>query len=415
MHWRRAWTVHSARPDVVRGAQWAPTVVPFEPPGSSAGPAPPGPLPQPVPAGATFGIEEEFHLVDPETFELTPSPELCAAALRGEIGPRIHAEIVTTQLETVSGVCETLDGLRAEIVAARGEAAKAAARAGVVVLPTSTHPFEGWQQQVITPAPRYQAIVDRWAGLASQQDICGCHVHVGVPDLETAVAVMDRARPYLPVLLAMTGSSPFHDGVDTGYESFRTLWWGRWPNTGPPEYLGSAARFEEVVAGMVASGVIGDRSHLYWDLRPSYHFPTLEFRLADVCTDVDDAVLHAGLVRSLVRVLAARAERGEPCPQPRPEFLRAARWRAARDGIAGELFDPVLGVTVDARLAVRRLLTELEDDLRAHGEWAEIGELVARLFSRGTSAARQRQIWLRTGDRREVAARMVAGGVPGEG
>ncbi|TFV72251.1 YbdK family carboxylate-amine ligase [Blastococcus sp. CT_GayMR19] len=379
----------------------------------SAGPVLPGPVPEPVPAGATFGIEEEFHLVDPVTFELTPSPDLCAAALRREIGPRIHAEIATTQLETASGICESLDGLRAELVTARREASAAAAAAGVAVLPTSTHPFGGWQQQVITPAPRYQAMVDRWAGLASQQDICGCHVHVGVPDLATAVAVMDRARPYLPVLLAMTGSSPFHDGVDTGYESYRTLWWSRWPTTGPPEYMGSPERFEEVVAGLVASGVVADRSHLYWDVRPSYHLPTLEFRLADVCTHVDDAVLHAALVRSLVRVLAARAERGEPCPQPRAELLRAARWRAARHGIGGQLFDPVLGAAVDARLAVRRLLAELEDDLRGRDEWTEVSELVARLFSRGTSAARQRQIWLRTGDRRAIAARMVADGVPG--
>ena len=370
------------------------------------------PVPVPVPAGATFGIEEEFHLVDPVTFELTPSPDLCAAALRREVGPRIHAEIATTQLETASGICESLDELRAELVRSRTDAAAAAAAAGVAVLPTSTHPFGGWQQQVITPAPRYQAMVDRWAGLASQQDICGCHVHVGVPDLATAVAVMDRARPYLPVLLAMTGSSPFHDGVDTGYDSYRTLWWSRWPTTGPPEYLGSPERFEEVVAGLVASGVIADRSHLYWDVRPSYHLPTVEFRLADVCTHVDDAVLHAALVRSLVRVLAGRAERGEPCPQPRAELLRAARWRAARHGIGGQLFDPVLCAAVDARLAVRRLMAELEHDLRGRDEWTEVSELVAQLFSRGTSAARQRLIWLRTGDRRVIAARMVADGVP---
>src|SRR5215210_8713467 len=108
-------------------------------------------------------------------------------------------------------------------------------------------------------------MVDRWAGLAMQQDICGCHVHVGVPDLDTAVAVMDRARPYLPVLLAMTGSSPFHDGVDTGYESYRTLWWGRFPHAGSPERLGSAAAYRAVVAGLVASGVVADGSQLYWD------------------------------------------------------------------------------------------------------------------------------------------------------
>jgi carboxylate-amine ligase len=373
----------------------------------------PAPAPRAVEAGATFGIEEEYHLVDPVSLALRPSPELAAAALRTEVGPRLHAEIATTQIETVSGICISLDELRSELIAARSEAAAAAARVGAAVLPASTHPFGGWQQQEITSAPRYEAMVERWAGLASQQDICGCHVHVGVPDLETAVAVMDRARPYLPLLLAMTGSSPFHDGVDTGYDSYRTLWWSRWPTAGAPEYLGSAERFAEILAGLVASGVVADGSHLYWDLRPSSHLPTLEFRLADVCTDLDDAVLHAGLVRSLVRVLAGRAQAGVPCPQPPPELLRAARWRAALHGIGGQLFDPLLGTLVPARLAARRLLAELEGDLRDHDEWTEISDLVSRLFSRGTSATRQRATWRRTGDRREIAAAIIREGAAG--
>ena len=368
------------------------------------------PAVRPPPAGATFGVEEEFHLVDPISYRLTRSPALAAAVLRHEGGRHLHAEITTTQLETATGISTTLSGLRAELVTTRAEAAGAAARAGVRILAASTHPFDGWREQDITPAPRYEAMVDRWACLAQQQDICGCHVHVGVPDLETAVAVMDRARPYLPVLLAMTGSSPFHDGVDTGHDSYRTLWWSRWPTTGPPEYLGSAERFREVVAGLVASGVIADASHLYWDVRPSSHLPTLEFRLADVCTEVDDVVLHAALVRSLVRVLAGRVERGEPCPRLRPELLRAARWRAARHGLGGQLFDVVRCELVPARAAVRGLLSELREDLRAHDEWAVVVELVERLFERGTSASRQRRTWLRTGDRRRVAADIIDAG-----
>jgi carboxylate-amine ligase len=165
-----------------------------------------------------------------------------------------------------------------------------------------------------------------------------------------------------------------------------------------------------VVAGLVVSGVVADASHLYWDVRPSYHLPTLEFRLADVCTEVDDVVLHAALVRSLVRVLAGRAERGEPCPQPRPEHLRAARWRAARHGLEGQLFDALECELVPARVAVRRLLAELQDDLRDHGEWSVVVELVERLFVRGTSATRQRRTWLRTGDWRAVAAAIVREG-----
>lgn len=366
--------------------------------------------PRPARAGTTVGIEEEFHLVDPVTYRLTRSPALVTAVLRGESGPHLHAEITTTQVEAATGICRTLADLRAELITTRAEAAGAAARAGVRILAASTHPFDSWQQQEITPAPRYEAMVTRWAGLAQQQDIVGCHVHVGVPDLETAVAVMDRARPYLPVLLAMTGSSPFHDGVDTGHESYRTMWWSRWPTSGPPEHLGSAERFAAVVDGLVASGVIADASHLYWDVRPSSHLPTLEFRLADVCTEVDDVVLHAALVRSLVRVLADRAEREEPGPRPRAELLRAARWRAARYGLSDRLFDPVACELVPARLAVRRLLVELREDLAAHDEWTVVVDMVERLFERGTSASRQRRTWLRSGSWRDVAAGIVREG-----
>jgi YbdK family carboxylate-amine ligase len=371
--------------------------------------------PVPSPAGATVGVEEEFHLVDPGTFELTPSPSLSAAVLQGTAGEHVHAEIVTTQLETSTGICATLDDLRTQLVATRAEAVAAAAGAGLALLAASTHPFGSWRQQRLTAAPRYEAMVARWAALAEQQDICGCHVHVGVPDVDTAVAVMDRARPHLPVLLAMTGSSPFHDGVDTGYESSRTMWWSRWPNAGPPEHLGSAGRFREVVDGLVRCGVVADGSHLYWDVRPSARWPTLEFRLADVCTDLDAAVLHAALVRALVRVLAVRAEAGEPFPEVRPELLRAARWRAAKDGLTGELFDPGAGEPVPARAAVDRFVAELADDLRAHGEEDEVAALLDRLWAHGTSAARQRRTWERTGDPRAVAAEVVREGTFGRG
>jgi YbdK family carboxylate-amine ligase len=371
-----------------------------------------GAHPPPSTTGATVGVEEEFHLVDPGTLALTPSAAVVAAALAGEAGEHVHPEIVSTQLETSTGVCTTLAELRAQLATTRTEAAAAAARDGLALLAASTHPFGTWREQRLTAAPRYRAMVRRWAALADRQDICGCHVHVGVPDVDTAVAVMDRVRPYLPVLLAMTGSSPFHDGADTGYESWRTVWWSHWPNAGPPEPMGSAQRFGDVVDGLVRSGVIEDGRHLYWDVRPSSRWPTVEFRLADVCTDLDAAVLHAALVRSLVRVLAGRAERGEPAPEVRPELLRAARWRAARNGLGGELFDPVRGELAAARDAVEALVAELADDLRAHGEEDDVAALLDRLWARGTSAARQRATWARTGDRRAVAAEVVRDGVP---
>ncbi len=363
--------------------------------------------------GRTVGVEEEFHLVDPDSLAMTPGPNASAAALAGGAGSFVHPEIATTQLETATGICTSLAEVRADLRAARAQAAAAADRDGLLLLPASTHPWGSWHTMPMSPGERYEAMVERWAGLARQQDICGCHVHVGVPDLDTAVAVLDRTRPYVPVLLAMTGSSPFHDGVDTGYESWRTLWWTRFPHAGAPEPLGDADGYRRVLAGLVASGVVEDGSHLYWDVRPSARLPTLEFRLADVCTTLDDAVLHAALVRSLVRVLAARAVRGEPVPEVRPEHLRAARWRAARAGVTGRLFDPLRLELVDARDAVSALLAELEEDLTGAGEWDEVCALVQDLLGRGTSAARQRRTWLRTGDRRAVADWVVREGAAG--
>ena len=250
--------------------------------------------------------------------------------------------------------------------------------------------------------------MQRWGLLALQQVICGCHVHVGVPSLDVAVAVSDRVRPYLPVLLALTGSSPFHEGSDTGYDSYRTQWFARWPITGAPEELGDAAGFHRVVEQLRAAGVVEDASHLYWDVRPSLRYPTLEFRVADVCPRLDDAVLHAALCRSLTRVLAARAEAGLPVPPVRPEVLRAARWRAARHGLQDRLVDPAGGGLAPAAQVVRGLLGELREDLEEAGEFAGVSALAEEVLADGTSATGQRQVVLRTGDLVEVARSVLA-------
>ncbi|GAB7189777.1 glutamate--cysteine ligase [Kineococcus sp. NUM-3379] len=357
--------------------------------------------------GATVGVEEEYHVVDATTFTLLDSDRLNSAAVHGLLGDRVEAEIATTQLEVATPVCRSLADVRRELATARSVAVGAAATAGATVLAVATHPFASWQEQRLTSRPRYLALLERWGVLALQQVFCGCHVHVGVPDLDTAVAVMDRVTPYLHVVLALTGSSPFHEGVDTGYDSFRSQAWGRWPIAGYPEPFGDAATYRRVVEGLTAAGAVEDSSYLYWDVRPSLRYPTLEYRIGDVCTSLDDAVLHAALVRSLTRVLAARAAAGDPAPVVRPELLRAARWRAARSGVSGELFDPLTHEVVGAREAVARLLGELRADLTAHGEWDEVHALTTQVLARGTSATRQRMLLHRTGDPREVA-RMLA-------
>lgn len=357
--------------------------------------------------GATFGVEEEFHLVEGDTCELIQDPELHRSVLCGSAGGHVHDEFAISQVEVSSVVCSSIEDLRVDLRRGRAEAREAANQVGATIMAASTHPFASWVDQKITDRPHYRCLVERWAGLAIQQNVCGLHVHVGVPDLETAVAVMDRARPYLPVLLAMTGSSPFHEGRDTGYESFRTMWTARWPTAGPSEPLHTAATYRGVVDELARAGVITDAQEIYWDVRPSARYPTLEFRLGDSCTDVDDVLLHAAVVRSLCRVLGARFLHDHPVVHLRPELLRAARWRAARYGLSEPLFDVSSGQLVDPRELVEALLAELREDLERHQEWDVVRGLTSKLLSRGTSAHRQRS-WMRAGaSTRDVARRLV--------
>jgi carboxylate-amine ligase len=204
------------------------------------------------------------------------------------------------------------------------------------------------------------------------------------------------------VLLALSGSAPFWEGVDTGYASYRTQWFNRFPVTGTAQLLGDLETYEQLVRDLVATGLVRDASHLYWDARAATRFPTVEVRIADVLPRLDDVVLQAALVRSLVRVVAAQAVRGEDFPRPRSELVRAARWRAAKDGLAGRLVDLRSGALLPAADAVRGLLDALRDDLEELGDWDEVRELAEQALRDGTSADRQRAVVAGGGDLRAV-------------
>lgn len=358
-------------------------------------------------AGSTLGVEEEYHLLDPDTCTLINSPELAAEALESTAGPGLQPEMLTSQLEAATEVCTDLDELRRAIADMRRNAAAAAAGHGAAILATSTHPFAALADIEVLARPRYDVLLERFGTIVRQFNLCGCHVHVSVPDLDTAVAVMNLARPYLPVLSALTGSSPFHEGQDTGYESFRLPSLGLWPQGGPPPLLASAAEYRSTIEDGVRIGLVDDASAMLWDLRPSLRYPTLEFRAADMCPDIDDGVLYAALVRSLVRVLAARSASGSGPPAISDPALRAARWRAARYGLSDTLWSPARAELIPARAAVDELLGELRDDLETHDEYPVVQGLIEQLFGRGTSAARQRQDHTRTGDLIEVTRAAV--------
>jgi YbdK family carboxylate-amine ligase len=356
----------------------------------------------------TLGVEEEYHLVDQHSLGLRHAPQVVDAATR-RLGAHAQSEISTSQVEASTPICSNLAEVRAALRHARRAADEAAQDHQCRILAAGTHPFGTWKDQQLTPRVRYLELLERWGVLALQQVISGCHVHVAVRDLAQAVNVMNRVRPYLPVLLALSGSSPFWEGTDTGYASYRTQWFSRWPVTGAPDGVGSVSAYDELVTQLVECGVIDDASHLYWDVRPSSRFPTLEFRMADVCPFIDDAVLQAGLARSLTRSAAAAADRGDCGTQFPGELYRAARWRAARYGLEDQLLDPRELCLRPAHAVVRDVLQHLRTDLEDHDEWDEVTKLADQALARGTSAAQQRKVFMETGgDLVKVTESLVA-------
>ncbi|HVF33532.1 MAG TPA: glutamate--cysteine ligase [Acidimicrobiales bacterium] len=354
----------------------------------------------------TVGVEEEYHLVDAETMAMRSMAAVVDAA-RDSMDDA-SAEISTAQLEVATPVCTTLDEVRGELVRLRAQAGAVAARHGCRILAMATHPFATWDDQELSAGARYVGLFERWGVLALQQLITGCHVHVAVDDPDVLIGVLDRVRPWLPTLVALTASSPFWEGTDTGYASYRTMWFDRWPTAGLPGPLGSRQVFDELVTSMVATGAIDDATHLYWDARPSVRYPTLEFRCGDVSPSIDDAVLYAALARSLTRTLVAEVVAGAAPPDVRPEVLRVARWRAARHGLSEQLVDPATWQLAPAPTVVDRLLARLRPDLEAHGEWDEVDGRVRQVVAEGGAAARYRALMARTGDLTEVTRAAVA-------
>ncbi len=233
-------------------------------------------------------------------------------------------------------------------------------------------------------------------------------MHVGIPDPELAIQVMNRVRPWLGALLALASNSPFWLRSDTGYASFRTEIWGRWPTAGIPQVFASRADYDRLIEDLTAMGSIADASKIYWDVRPSTHFDTLEFRVTDVCLTIDEAVLVAGLVRALVRTCAWEAEANVALPSIRPEILQAAKWQAARFGLAQTLIDPLAGRAVGAPALINQFLSYVRVALEADNEWDEVSGLVQQVIQGGTGSARQRAAYERGGKLEDVVDMLVA-------
>ena len=357
----------------------------------------------------TVGVEEEFLLVDPVTRRLVPlAREVLESARVVGPGRSMEHELQLFQIETATGVCHGLADLRAELVGLRRTLAEAAERSGCRIASAGTHPLADSDDARVTPKDAYRRLERDYQIIMREQIVCGCHVHVGVVDAEMAIQVLNRTRPWLPVVAALAVNSPFWQGHDTGYASFRTEIWRRWPMSGLPEPFASRADYDRLVDDLRRTAAIDEPARIYWDVRPSARFDTIEFRLADACLTVDEATMVAGILQSLVRTLHAQVLTGEPLTAPRPELLRAATWRAARYGTEGDLIDLKRLRSVPAVELVRRLLDLLRRSLDETGEWDRVIGQVETVIAGGTGAMRQRRAFARAGRLDDVVDLVVA-------
>ncbi|MCX8050839.1 MAG: carboxylate-amine ligase [Chlorobi bacterium] len=361
------------------------------------------------PPSLTVGIEEEYMVLDPQTFDLRShiDMELISkgrTVLHEHVKPEMHGSM----LEIGTGVCRNIQEAHFELVKIRSIIAHIAKQNGLLIGAASTHPFARWQDQPIYPDEHYQNVVRDMQLLARSLLIFGMHVHIGVEDRDFAIDCMNTVRYMLPHLLTLTTSSPFWAGRNTGLKSYRSVVFEDFPRTGLPESFPSWAAFERFVQRLVNTGCIPDGSKIWWDVRPHYSFPTLEFRVSDICTRVDEAVAVAALMQAIVAWMWDLRKKNMTFRIYRRDFIAENKWRALRYGLDGKLIDFGKEEEVPARQLIRELLWLVDEQIEELGSREEI-EVIYRILEYGTSADRQLRVYQQHGGdaNREAALRAV--------
>ncbi len=352
------------------------------------------------PEALTIGVEEEFQLLERGSGALVSrGREVLATAkrlagqarARGELAGEVQGELPLSQVESATAVCTDLGQVRRQLTDLRSVLGRAAVAHGCELAASGSPPIARvTDQRADDQDPRFAAMLRAQGYLVDRQFIAGLHVHVGVPDRDRAVAVLDRTRPWLPVLVALAANSPYWLGVDTDFASYRTVHWGRWPVAGAPPVFGDAAGYDDAGSALIATGAIGDIGQLYWQARLSARFPTVELRACDVPLSVDDSVALTGLGRALVRRALADLDAGVPAPGVRAEVLRAANWRAARHGLGDCLVDPVSWVQRPAAEVVDMLVDYVRPALDERGDRPLVESFLERVRIAGNGAEQQR-------------------------
>jgi carboxylate-amine ligase len=337
----------------------------------------------------TIGIEEEYHLVDVRTRALAAeAPADFVAECERALGPQVSPEFMRSQIEVGTRPCRTLSEAQADLKRLRAGIVVSAARHGLAPIAASTHPFARAGQSLHTDRERYHALARDLAGVGRRLLVSGMHVHIGIEDDEQRIDLMNQLRYFLPHLLMLSTSSPFWEGEDTGLKSWRLAIFRELPRTGLPGRFNSWDEYRQTVDVLVRGKVMEDASKIWWDLRPSARFPTLEMRITDICTRVDDAITVAALYVCIARMLH-RLRRNNQSWRSYPVFLlEENRWRAQRYGLSGSLFDFGRGELVPNADLLEEILALVHEDAVALGCLDEV-QGARRILAEGTSADRQ--------------------------
>ena len=355
----------------------------------------------------TLGIEEEYQIIQPDSRELRSYIQEFLEQGRLVLQDQIKGEFLQSQVEVGSHICRNIQEIRAEVVRLRRSICKLAANNGVQVAAASTHPFSTWETQDVNLGERYTRLATDMADLARRMLIFGMHIHVGIEDKEMMIDVMNQARYFLPHLLALSTSSPFWHGRDTGLKSYRTVIFESLPRTGLPPSLKSWADYQGFIDTLVATGCIDEPTKIWWDIRPHPKFPTLEFRVCDICTKVDEAVCLAAVVQAIVAKLIKLRQLNMSWRPYRHHLITENKWRAVRYGIEGNLIDFGKQQEVPMRFLVHELMEFVDDvldDLRSRKEV----EYLNTMLEQGTSADRQLATFRATGEMTAVVDQLVA-------
>jgi len=364
----------------------------------------------------TLGIEEEYQIIDPETRDLrTFISELLTQDQRRHKKLDLKPELMQSQVEVGSRICQNITEARQEVVQLRRDVLELADENGLMIAAASTHPFARWEDQIITEGTRYKELLDDMQGVARQLLIFGMHVHVGFGEdpesRELLIATMNQARYFIPHLLALSTSSPFWRGQNTGLKSYRSVVFESLPRTGIPHSFISWSDYKDyeiMLERVGAFGKLDKRAKIWWDIRPHPIYPTLEFRISDICTSVDDCICIAALFQAICAKLLKLRRQNMSWRQYRHVHISENKWRAVRYGVEGELIDFGIQQSVPFHILAGELLEFLDDVVYGLDSRREVGHVI-NILQRGTSADRQLRVYREHGgdDNREEALRAV--------